>query len=60
MIQCINRINYDYIPYEEVADNVKKALREERYEDIITKRANELEVSNDINNVYSFTKNNVK
>lgn len=60
LIQCINRINYDYIPYEEVADNVKKALREERYEDIVAKRANELEVSNDINNIYSFTKNNVK
>ncbi|MEN8078460.1 hypothetical protein ABFP60_15960 [Clostridioides difficile] len=60
LIQCINRVDYDYIPYEEVADNVKKALREERYEEIVTKRASELEVSNDINSVYSFTKNNIK
>ena len=60
LIQCIGRINYDYIPYEEVSDNVKKALREERYEDIVAKRAKELDVSSDIQNVYSFTKNNIK
>lgn len=60
LIQCINRVNYDYIPYEEVADNVKKALREERYDNIVAKHAKELDVSSDIQNVYSFTKNNIK
>lgn len=60
LIQCINRIDYDYIPYEEVVDNVKKALREEHYDDIVAKRAEGLKVIKDDNNVYNFTKNNIK
>lgn len=60
LIQCINRIDYDYIPYEEVVDNVKKALREKHYDDIVAKRAEGLKVIKDDNNVYNFTKNNIK
>lgn len=60
LVQCINRVNYDYIPYEEVRDNINKVLREERYDNIIASRVNSLEVNSDINKVYSFTKKNVK
>lgn len=60
LMQCINRVNYDYIPFEEVIDNINKVLREERYDDIITKGAEKLEVSGSIDSIYNFTKANVK
>ena len=60
LVQCINRVDYDYIPYEEVRDNINKAIREERYDNIIASRVDSLEVNSDINKIYNFTKNNVK
>ena len=60
LIQCINRVNYDYIPYEEVRDNINKVLREERYDDVIVNRAKSLQVNADMEGVYNFTKKNVK
>ena len=39
---------------------MKKALREEHYDDIVAKRAEGLKVIKDDNNVYNFTKNNIK
>lgn len=60
LVQCINRVEYDYIPYEEVRDNINKAIREERYDNIIASRVDSLEVNSDINKVYNFTKKNVK
>lgn len=60
LIQCIDRVDYDYIPFEEVKDNVNKVLREERYDDIVANSAKNLETSMDMNKVYKFTKNNLK
>ena len=51
LVQCINRVDYDYIPYEEVRDNINKAIREERYDNIIASRVDSLEVNSDINKV---------
>ncbi|GAA0752562.1 peptidyl-prolyl cis-trans isomerase [Clostridium sartagoforme] len=60
LIQCINRVSYDYIPYEEVKDNINKVLRENLYDEIVEERARNLAISNDIDNIYKFTKKNIK
>lgn len=60
LIQCINRVSYDYIPYEEVKDNINKVLRENLYDEIVEERARNLTISNDIDNIYKFTKKNIK
>lgn len=60
LIQCIDRVNYDYIPFEEVKDNIDKVLREERYDEIVAERSNNLTVSCNIEKIYSFTKNNIQ
>jgi hypothetical protein len=60
LIQCIDRVNYDYIPYEEVRDNINKVLREEHYDDIIANIAKSIQVNTDMKKVYNFTKKNVK
>lgn len=60
LIQCIDRVDYDYIPFEEVKDNVNKVLREERYDEFVASGAKNLEISMDMDKVYKFTKNNLK
>lgn len=55
LVQCINRVDYDYIPYEEVKENINKVLREQHYDKIINENAKKLVISNDINNIYEFT-----
>ena len=55
LVQCINRVDYDYIPYEEVKENINKVLREQHYDEVINENAKKLVISNDINNIYDFT-----
>lgn len=60
LIQCIDRVNYDYLPFEEVRDNINKALREKHYDEIIISRSENLVVDGEIDNIYKFTKNILK
>lgn len=55
LVQCINRVDYDYVPYDEVKENIDKVLREQRYDEIVNENAKKLEISNDISNTYKFT-----
>lgn len=59
-IQCIDRVNYDYLPFEEVKDNVNKVLRVNQYDKLVTSRATQLKVDGDLEKVYDFTRNEVK
>lgn len=56
LIQCSDRVKYDYIPMQEVKDNIVKELREERYQEIITTRMKDMDVSYDTETLYTFTK----
>ena len=60
LVECTNKIDYDYIPIEEVMDNINKILREQKYDEIIKNRSNDLVVEGDINNIYKFTKHILK
>ena len=55
LVQCLSRVDYDYIPYEEVKENINKVLREQCYDEIINENAKKLVISNDISNTYKFT-----
>lgn len=55
LIQCVDKVNYDYLPYEEVEDNINKVLREERYKEIVENNAKKLVINNDIQSTYKFT-----
>ena len=60
LIQCNDRVNYDYITYEEVEHNIKKVLQEEHYNQIIENNAKNLEISNNVQSTYKFTNNILK
>lgn len=60
LIHVKERVRHDYLPYDEVADNIIKTLREERYEEIISNRAKELSVDINQKELEEFTKKQVK
>ncbi|MFJ7934606.1 hypothetical protein [Sporosarcina sp. NPDC096371] len=60
LIRSIDRVHHDYLAYEEVKDNILKVLREQKYEEIVAKRAEELSVSDDREKLYSFTKKHLR
>lgn len=60
LIRCIDRVEYDYLSYDEVKDNIFKSLRESNFEQMIQTKARELEVTSNIEKVYAFTKKETK
>lgn len=60
LIEIIDRVKYDYLPFEEVRDNIDKVLREEHYDEIINSNSKNLIVNNNKESIYKFTKKNVK
>lgn len=60
LIQCTEKTDYDYLPMEEVKDNITKELREQSYNAIIEKKSLDLEVSGDMEYVYALTLKYIK
>ena len=60
LIQCNDRVEYDYRPLEEVKANIEKNLREQHYDELVAQRAKNAVVSGDLERVYTFTKENIK
>lgn len=60
LIQCTDRVEYDYLPLEEVKDNIEKNLREQHYNELIAKRAQSAVVDGNLEDVYTFTLQNIK
>lgn len=60
LIHCVDRVRHDFLTYDEVKDNILKVLREQKYADIVDKRAEELSVSDDFKKIYSFTKKQLR
>lgn len=59
LIECTDRVDYDYQPLDSVRDNINKTLREENYEKIVKERAEKLVVNVNVDNLYKFTKRNI-
>lgn len=60
LIHCIDRVHHDFLTYDEVEDNILKVLREQNYDEIVAKRAEELSINNDSEKLYSFTKKQLR
>lgn len=59
LIQCTAKKEYDYLPMEDVKDNIDKELRERHYNEIIEKQASQSEVRYNIEKIYSFVKKHI-
>lgn len=59
LVQCTNRTYHDYQPLDSVRNNIDKILREENYNEIIQKRANNLVVNVKMDKLYNFTRKNI-
>ena len=59
LIECTDRVDYDYQPLETVRDNIDKILREDHYNEIVKKRADKLVVNVKMDKLYNFTKRNI-
>ena len=60
LVQCSERTENGYIPIDEVQDHINKALREERYDEIVKKRAEEAKVEGDQERIYFFMKKHIE
>lgn len=56
LIRIIDKVENDYLPYEQVKDNIYKALREINFENMVQEKMQEMEIVADMDNVYSFAK----
>lgn len=59
LIECTDRIENEPSSLEEVKDNINKTLREERYDEIISKRAEEARIEGDMERIYFFMKKHI-
>ncbi len=59
LIECTDRSGNDSVSIEEVRDNINKILREERYDEIIEKRAEEASVEGDMERIFFFVKKHI-
>ena len=59
LIECTERKANDEVAVDEVKDNINKALREERYDEIVAGRAANISVECDMEQIYSFMKKNI-
>ena len=60
LIECTDRSGNDPASIEEVKDNINKALREERYEAIVRKRAENAIVEGDMERIFYFMKKHIE
>lgn len=60
LVQCSQRSESGYIPIDEVQDHINKALREERYDEIVKKRAEEAQVEGEQERIYFFMKKHIE
>lgn len=55
LVQCLQRTEHQYVPLEEVQSVVAQAIRESRYDGLITRRMEETEIDGDLQSLYRFT-----
>lgn len=59
LIQCVDRVEHDYLPLEDVKDHINKTLRERHYNELIERRAADTKVDGDMDRIYAFTKRHI-
>lgn len=59
LIECTDRTENEASSLEEVKDNINKTLREERYDEMISKRAEEARIEGDMERIYFFMKKHI-
>ena len=55
LIECRERIDYDYVPLEDVQSIVVQSIRTERYDAMIEARVESTRIDGDMNSLYRFT-----
>lgn len=60
LIECTDRTANSAVSMDEVKDNINKTLREERYDEMIERRAAEAQVSGDMERIYFFMKKHIE
>ena len=55
LIECLGRTANTYVPLEEVESIVVQSIRESRYDALIARRMEEMEISGDLKQLYRFT-----
>lgn len=60
LVRSIERVENNYVPYEAVKENIFKIIREERYDQIISEKAEEIAVTGDMEEVYDFVRDQLK
>lgn len=60
LIECTDRTANSAVSMDEVKDNINKTLREERYDEMIERRAAEARVSGDMERIYFFMKKHIE
>lgn len=57
LVECLERVEHDYQPIEEVKDIINKELREAKYESLMKEQAEEMQADCDMEKIYIYTKN---
>lgn len=60
LIECAGRSANDPVSIEEAKDNINKALREERYDEIVAKRAQDAVAEGDMERIFFFMKKHIE
>ena len=55
LIECLGRTANTYVPLEEVESIVVQSIRESRYDALIARRMEEMEIAGDLKQLYRFT-----
>ena len=55
LVECRERTEHQYVPLEEVRSVVVQSIRESRYDALIAERAENTEISGDLQSLYRFT-----
>lgn len=56
LIECLERVEHDYQPIEEVKDVINKELREMKYDSLVEERAKEMQIDCNMEQVYGYTR----
>lgn len=55
LIQCCQRTDHDYVPLEDVQSIVEQSIRESRYDALIARRMETMQIQGDLEALYRFT-----
>lgn len=60
LVECTNRVDHDYKAIEDVVDFINTELRKSNYSKLILERASSMKLDGNMEDIYLFTKKNIK